>query len=94
MSRIIDFINNFIQPKPEDKTFDELAIDAGMSEKDIKTLKQSMEGVSWAKFAREDEGEDEGEENKKKVRKFSTGRIQTKPEVSKESSRKEGIDRE
>lgn len=90
MSRIIDFINNFIQPKPEDKTFDELAIDAGMSEKDIKTLKQSMEGVSWAKFAREDEGE----ENKKKVRKFSTGRIQTTPEVSKESSRKEGIDRE
>lgn len=85
MSRIIDFINNFIQPKPEDKTFDELAIDAGMSEKDIKTLKQSMEGVSW---------EDEGEENKKKVRKFSTGKIQTTPEVSKKSSRKEGIDRE
>ena len=90
MSRIIDFINNFIQPKPEDKTFEELAIDAGLSEKDIKTLKQSMEGVSWAKFAREDEGE----ENKNKVRKFSTGRIQTTPEVSKESSRKEGIDRE
>lgn len=86
MSRIIDFINNFIQPKPEDKTFDELAIDAGMSEKDIKTLKQSMEGVSCR--------EDEGEENKKKVRKFSTGKIQTTPEVSKESSRKEGIDRE
>lgn len=94
MGRIIDFINNFIQPKPEDKTFDELAIDAGMSEKDIKTLKQSMEGVSWAKFAREDEGEDEGEENKKKVRKFSTSRIQTTPKISKESSRKEGIDRE
>ena len=85
-----DLINNFIEPRKENRSFDELATEAGISEKDLKALKQSMEGVSWAKFAREDEGE----ENKKKVRKFSTSRIQTTPEFSKESSRKEGIDRE
>ena len=52
---------------------------------EIKDFKIDLEAIkSTFKFT----------ENKNKVRKFSTGRIQTTPEVSKESSRKEGIDRE
>lgn len=48
-----DLINNFIEPKKEDRSFDELAIDAGINEQDLKALKEAMNGVSWAKFARE-----------------------------------------
>ena len=48
-----DLINNFIKPKKEDRSFDELAIDAGINEQDLKALKEAMNGVSWAKFARE-----------------------------------------
>lgn len=49
-----DLINNFIEPRKEDRSFDELAADAGITnEQDLKALKETMNGVSWAKFARE-----------------------------------------
>lgn len=49
-----DLINNFIEPRKEDRSFDELAADAGIiNEQDLKALKETMNGVSWAKFARE-----------------------------------------
>lgn len=49
-----DLINNFIEPRKEDRSFDELAAEAGIiNEQDLKALKESMNGVSWAKFARE-----------------------------------------
>ncbi len=47
-----DLINNFIEPRKEDRSFDELAADAGITnEQDLKALKETMNGVSWAKFA-------------------------------------------
>lgn len=49
-----DLINNFIEPRKEDRSFDELAAEAGITnEQDLKALKETMNGVSWAKFARE-----------------------------------------
>lgn len=49
-----DLINNFIEPRKEDRSFDELAAEAGIiNEQDLKALKETMNGVSWAKFARE-----------------------------------------
>ena len=49
-----DLINNFIEPRKEDRSFDELAAEAGIvNEQDLKALKEAMNGVSWAKFARE-----------------------------------------
>lgn len=84
-----DLINNFIEPKPEEKSFKVLCGEVGLSEEATKALNESMKGLSWDEFS----GKDAKKGNKKKVRKFSTGRIQNAPEVSK-SSRKEGIDRE
>ena len=49
-----DLINNFIEPRKEDRSFDELAAEAGIvNEQDLKALKETMNGGSWAKFARE-----------------------------------------
>ncbi len=49
-----DLINNFIEPRKEDRSFDELAADAGITnEQALKALKETMNGVSWPKFARE-----------------------------------------
>ncbi len=85
-----DLINNFIEPKPEEKSFKVLCGEVGLSEEATKALNESMKGLSWDEFS----GKGAEKENKKKVRKFSTSRIQTTPKISKESSRKEGIDRE
>ena len=85
-----DLINNFIEPKPEEKSFKVLCGEVGLSEEATKALNESMKGLSWDEFS----GKDAKKGNKKKVRKFSTSRIQTTPKISKESSRKEGIDRE
>ena len=56
MGRIIDLIKNFIEPKKQ-QTFEEIAIDAGVNQSELKQLKSTMEGISWSKFAREDVGE-------------------------------------
>ena len=54
INKFKDLINNFIEPRKEDRSFDELAADAGITnEQDLKALKETMNGVSWAKFARE-----------------------------------------
>lgn len=85
-----DLINNFIEPKPEEKSFKVLCGEVGLSEEDTNALNESRKGLNWDEFS----GKCVKKENKKKARKFSTGRIQTTPEFSKESTRKEGIDRE
>lgn len=54
INKFKDLINNFIEPRKEDRSFDELAAEAGIiNEQDLKALKETMNGVSWAKFARE-----------------------------------------
>ncbi len=45
-----DLINNFIEPRKEDRSFDELAAEAGITnEQDLKALKETMNGVSLAR---------------------------------------------
>ena len=54
MGRIIDLIKNFIEPKNQ-QTFDELAVESGISEIELKQLKSTMNGIDWNSFSREDE---------------------------------------
>ena len=76
MGRIIELIKSFINPKEEEKSFDELALEAGMSQADIAVLKNTMEGVSWAKYV--------GEENEGKKRKAKRA-IKAQPEIEEEA---------
>lgn len=87
-----DLINNFIEPKPEEKSFKDLCGEVGLSEEATNALNKSRKGLSWDEFS----GKGAEKENEKKVRKFSTGRIQKAPKVSRSSRKegKEGIDRE
>ena len=54
MGKIIDLIKNFIEPRNQ-QTFDELAVASEISEKELKQLKSTMEGIDWKSFSREDE---------------------------------------
>ena len=65
MGRLKELINNFIQPKKQ-QTFDELALAAGLNPSALKQLNNTKEGISWRKFAREDEGTKK-EDNSSKV---------------------------
>ena len=81
-----DLINNFIEPRKEDRSFDELAAEAGIiNEQDLKALKETMNGVSWAKFARESD-----EKPKTRLR------VKEQVEISKKSPKNstKGIERE
>ena len=64
MGKIIELIKNFIEPKKQ-QSFDELAIAAGISENELKQLKNSMNGINWDSFARE---EDEEKSKKRKTK--------------------------
>lgn len=66
MGRLRELINIFINPIPEEKSFDELATDAGIGETDLKLLKSSMGGVTF-KFADDVEEETKRGTNKKIV---------------------------
>lgn len=84
-----DLINNFIEPRKEDRSFDELAAEAGIiNEQDLKALKETMNGVSWAKFARESD-------EKPKTSKTRL-RVKEQVEISKKSPKNstKGIERE
>ena len=72
MGRIKELIKSFINPAPEEKSFDELAVAAGIGEADLNTLKKSMGGVSW-KF------DDEMEESKKVKKSKIAPKEQVKP---------------
>lgn len=77
MGRIRELINIFINPTPPEKSFDELAADANMSEANLKLLKNSMGGVSW-EFA--DEVEETKKGKKPKVVTSKETQIQHQPE--------------
>ena len=55
MKRIAELIKSFSNPVLPEKSFDELAVAAGIQDNEISALKASMEGISWSKFAREEE---------------------------------------
>ena len=73
MGRLKELIDNFIQPKKQ-QTFDELALEAGLNPRDLKQLKNTKEGISWSKFAREDENAKKEEKASKVV--SNRGRIE------------------
>lgn len=59
LKRIGELINSFTKPVEPEKSLDELALEAGIGEADLKELKSSMGGVTNFKFA------DDIEETKK-----------------------------
>ena len=52
MGRVIELIKSFINPAPKEKSFEELAVAAGIGEADLNMLKKTMGGVNW-KFEEE-----------------------------------------
>lgn len=77
MGRISELIKSFINPVEPEKSFDELAADAGIKEADLKMLKKSIGGVSWD-F--EDEVEEETKKGKSKnAQKVSKQEVQVQP---------------
>lgn len=83
MGRIKELINKFIQPEEQEKSFEELALSSGMTEIEIKELKNNIQGINWNKFARENI-----ETSKKtKVKKIT----QKEPEISKQIEEKNKI---
>ena len=50
INKIKEFIDSFANPVEPEKSLDELAVAAGISDTDLSTLKKSMGGVNW-KFA-------------------------------------------
>ena len=88
MKRIGDLINSFANPVSQEQSFDELVVAAGIGEDQIKTLKESMNGISWDKFARE-------EDNIKKSRMIHEKADVNKLEVQRVITRTDkGIDRD
>ena len=55
MGRIKELINIFLKPNEIEGEFNELAIASGLSSEEIKELNNTMNGINWSKFAREDE---------------------------------------
>lgn len=55
MGRIKELINRFLEPNEIEGEFSELAIASGLSSEEIKELNNTMNGINWSKFAREDE---------------------------------------
>ena len=50
INKIKEFIDSFANPIEPEKSLEELAVAAGISDADLSTLKKSMGGVNW-KFA-------------------------------------------
>lgn len=88
MERVIELIKSFINPKEEEKSFDELALDAGLSKEDIAVLKETMQGVSWAKYARSDDTV-----KKEKNRKLVKGRSGSSNEMQEQEISNDGEER-
>lgn len=91
INKFKDLINNFIEPRKEDRSFDELAADAGITnEQDLKALKETMNGVSWAKFARE--SDEKPKTSRTRLRVKEKVKISEKEKSPKNSTK--GIERE
>lgn len=89
MGKIIELIKSFINPAPEEQSFDELALASGVSQEDLAQLKSSK-GVDWAKFSREDEEDKKKGKNSKIIEK----EIQEVQQVQKGVKRERDLGRE
>lgn len=85
MGRIKELIKSFINPTPVEKSFDELAVAAGIGEADLSALKKSMGGVKW-QF-------DEEPEKPKKERKPKVAPPQVQPTQKRVETKDLGMDR-
>lgn len=47
LKKIKELIDSFTKPVEPEKSFDELAVEAGIGEADLSMLKGSMGGVNW-----------------------------------------------
>lgn len=88
MGRIKELINIFLKPNEVEGEFNELAIASGLSSEEIKELNNTMNGINWSKFAREDE------EKMKKTRTSKKEINQVKTNISQEKNKEIIIDNE
>jgi len=89
INRIREFINSFANPIEPERSLDELAVAAGVSEADLRTLKKSMGGVNW-KFA-----DEYNESKKEKITGVASRQTPTQPiQKTKPIQRKVGMDRD
>lgn len=91
MGKILELIKSFINPAPEEQSFDEIALASGVSQEDLAQLKTSN-GVDWAKFSREDEDDKKKGKNAKIIEKEIQEVQQVQKGVKKE--RDLGIERD
>lgn len=91
MGKILELIKSFINPAPEEQSFDEIALACGVSQEDLAQLKTSN-GVDWAKFSREDEDDKKKGKNAKIIEKEIQEVQQVQKGVKKE--RDLGIERD
>lgn len=92
MGKIIDLIKNFIEPKKQ-QTFEELAIDSGVNQNQLKQLKSTMEGISWSTFAREDDDRATRKRGKSAINQQEVN-INLQENTSIRRTRNKGIERE
>ena len=88
MGRIKELINIFLKPNEIEGEFSELALASGLSPEEIKELSNTMDGINWSKFAREDE------EKRKKTRTSKKEINQVKTNISQEKNKEIIIDNE
>lgn len=73
MGRIKELISIFLKPNETERSFNELALESGLSQEEIKELNKAMNGIEWAKFA--------GEYEKKKSKKQNRDIKQIEPNI-------------
>lgn len=88
MGRIKELINIFLKPNEIEGEFSELALASGLSPEEIKELNNTMNGINWSKFTREDE------EKKTKTRTSKQEINQLKSNINQEKNKEISIDNE
>lgn len=88
LKKIKELIDSFTKPVEPEKSFDDLAVAAGIRETDLNTLKKSMGGVTW-------QFDEEPEETKKgRKPKVTPPQVQPTQKVEETETKKDlGMDR-
>ena len=89
INKIKELIDSFTKPVEPEKSFDELAVAAGIGEADLSALKKSMGGVNW-QFDEEIEEPKKGSRPKVAQKETAVQPTQKRVEIEKDL----GIDRE
>lgn len=88
LKKIKELIDSFTKPVEPEKSFDDLAVAAGIGEADLSVLKESMGGVKW-------QFDEEPEETKKgRKPKVTPPQVQPTQKVEETETKKDlGMDR-